>query len=81
LQAKEHVELAREAAEKSAVLLKNESKLLPFQAAKIKKIAVVGSLATVRNTGDKGSSWPRLPECSIVSPFDGIKSYFKDNKC
>jgi beta-glucosidase len=76
LQAPEHVALAQEAAEKSAVLLKNERSFLPLQKNKIKKIAVVGSLATVKNTGDKGSSWTHISKDQIVSPYEGIRNYF-----
>ncbi len=77
LQTKEHIDLALEAAEKSTVLLKNENNFLPLDASIIRKVAVVGSLATVRNTGDKGSSWTRLSESKIVSPYDGIRNHFK----
>ena len=51
-----HVALAREVAEKSMVLLKNDGAVLPLDKAKIKRLAVVGSLAAADNTGDHGSS-------------------------
>lgn len=69
----EHRLLAKEAAEKSAVLLKNDNQLLPLSTYKLKKIAVLGSLADVRQTGDHGSS--RTFPDYIVSPLDGIKNY------
>lgn len=72
---KEHIALAREAAEKSAVLLKNENHLLPFSKAKIKRIAVVGSLASVKQTGDHGSS--SMFPSYIVSPIEGVRNYLK----
>jgi beta-glucosidase len=71
----EHIALAREVAEKSAVLLKNENTLLPFDKNKMKKIVVIGTLADSRNTGDHGSSWVRAKY--VVSPLQGIKNYFK----
>lgn len=53
----EHINLAREAAEKSITLLKNHDHTLPFDANRIKKVALVGDLGAVQNTGDHGSSW------------------------
>lgn len=73
---KAHVALAREVAEKSAVLLKNDNHLLPFNKNKIKKIAVLGTLAKSKNTGDRGSSWVRNPR--VVSALQGIRNYFKN---
>ncbi len=71
----EHIALAREVAEKSAVLLKNQNNLLPLNKSSIKKIAVIGTLANLKNTGDHGSSWVRTKY--IVSPIEGIRNYFK----
>lgn len=71
---KAHTNLAREVAEKSAVLLKNENHFLPFDKNKIKRIAVIGSLADVKETGDHGSS--RVYPSYIISPLEGIKNYF-----
>ena len=51
-----HVALAREVAEKSMVLLKNDGAVLPLDKTKIKRLAVVGYLAAADNTGDHGSS-------------------------
>jgi beta-glucosidase len=53
----EHVNLAQEAAEKSITLLKNKEHTLPFEAGRIKTVALVGDLGAVQNTGDHGSSW------------------------
>ncbi|MBD5095213.1 MAG: glycosyl hydrolase [Subdoligranulum sp.] len=55
---KEHIALAREVAEKSVTMLKNES-LLPFR--NIKRLALVGDLADTANIGDHGSSMVRPP--------------------
>lgn len=71
---KAHTDLAREVAEKSAVLLKNENQFLPLDKNKVKRIAVIGSLADVKQTGDHGSS--RVFPAYIVSPLEGIKNYF-----
>jgi beta-glucosidase len=73
----EHRALAREAAVKSIVLLKNDpadggEPLLPLNLTKIKRIAVIGKLAAVGNTGDRGSSNVRPP--AVVSPLEGIKA-------
>ena len=45
LRAPEHLELARIAAERSAVLLKNDRALLPLDRTKIRSVAVIGTLA------------------------------------
>jgi beta-glucosidase len=71
---KEHIALAREVAEKSAVLLKNDNQTLPLDKHTIKRIAVIGSLANMKETGDHGSS--SVNPAYIVSPLDGIKNYF-----
>jgi beta-glucosidase len=72
----EHKALAREAAQKSMVLLKNEPvgggfhRVLPIDITRIKRIAVIGKLAAKPNIGDKGSSMPRPPY--IITPLKGI---------
>ncbi|MCF7833452.1 MAG: glycoside hydrolase family 3 C-terminal domain-containing protein, partial [Candidatus Marinimicrobia bacterium] len=66
-----HIELARETAEKSMVLLKNDG-VLPFKQSSNKKIAVIGRLADIPNTGDRGSSNCTPPY--VVTPYKGIKS-------
>jgi beta-glucosidase len=74
----EHVLLSQEVAEKSMVLLKNESvdeaSLLPLNLKNSSKIAVVGRLAGVRNIGDGGSSDVMAP--SVVTPLQGIREHF-----
>lgn len=71
---KEHRDLAKEAAVKSMVLLKNDEvegrPTLPFRS-DISKVAVIGRLADSSNTGDRGSSAVRCPE--VVSPYQGLK--------
>jgi beta-glucosidase len=56
VECQEHVALAREAAEKSIVLLKNEGDVLPLAVGAGRSIAVVGDLADIANLGDRGSS-------------------------
>ncbi|MBC7519890.1 MAG: glycoside hydrolase family 3 protein, partial [Sandarakinorhabdus sp.] len=55
-----HVALACEAAEKSAVLLANNG-ALPLDRSGLRRLAVLGRLAAIENTGDNGSSRVRPP--------------------
>jgi beta-glucosidase len=71
-----HRALAREAAEKSAVLLKNEA-VLPFDRSRIKRLAVLGCLAGIENTGDNGSSRVRPPY--VVTPLAGLAGYLGED--
>lgn len=71
----EHISLAREAAGKGMVLLKNNDRVLPIKSGK--KIAVVGRYADKRNTGDHGSSNVFSPYA--VTPYAGIKNRFGDD--
>ncbi|MBI4928645.1 MAG: glycoside hydrolase family 3 protein, partial [Anaerolineae bacterium] len=64
-----HRQVAREAAEKAIVLLKNEGGLLPVKG--IEKLAVIGKLAAVPNTGDGGSSNTRPPY--VITPLQGLQ--------
>ena len=69
----EHIALAREVAEKSFVLLKNNNRLLPLDKNKIKRLAVIGRLAGVPCLGDHGSSnfKPRY----AVTILQGLQQY------
>ena len=79
----EHKALAREAAKKSIVLLKNERvadsphRILPIDTAHVKRIAVIGKLANATNIGDKGSSMVRTPY--VVTPLMGIRAATRQN--
>lgn len=64
-----HCQVAREAAEKAIVLLKNEGNLLPLHG--VEKLAVLGKLATTPNTGDGGSSNTR--PAYLVTPLQGLR--------
>jgi beta-glucosidase len=72
----EHVALAREAAEKSIVLLKNEGEVLPLSRAAGTKIAVVGDLAGQANLGDRGSSM--VHPSRVTTPLQGIQAHRGD---
>lgn len=65
-----HRAIAREAAQKSIVLLQNKNNLLPLQG--FKKIAVIGRLADTPNTGDDGSSNTR--PAYVITPLQGIRA-------
>ena len=64
-----HIQVAREAAEKAIVLLKNKGGLLPLKG--VKKLAVIGKLAAVPNTGDGGSSNTR--PAYVITPLQGLQ--------
>jgi beta-glucosidase len=68
----EHVALAREVAEKSIVLLRNEGEVLPLVREEGVSIAVVGDLADEINLGDRGSSM--VTSSSVARPLDGIRA-------
>jgi beta-glucosidase len=70
----EHRALAREAAQKSIVALKNDDALLPLP--DTGTIAVVGALADQATLGDRGSSDTR-PQ-SVVTPLAGLKQAAPD---
>ncbi len=72
-----HRLLARVAAERSIVLLKNDpavgepAPLLPLDRGRVSRIAVIGRLASLPNLGDHGSSQVHPPE--VVTPLDGLR--------
>jgi beta-glucosidase-like glycosyl hydrolase len=66
-----HRELAREVAGRSIVLVKNDG-VLPLDAAALRRVALIGRLAGVANTGDHGSSDVRSPV--VVTPLDGLRA-------
>jgi beta-glucosidase len=70
VECEEHVLLAREAALKSMVLLKNEAEVLPLVGGEGVSIAVVGDLANVANLGDRGSSMVTATTVSL--PLEAI---------
>lgn len=70
-----HRALAREVAARSMVLLRNEPvdgvPLLPLDGASLRRVAVVGRLADLPNTGDQGSSDVRAPD--VVTALAGLR--------
>ncbi|THY07814.1 glycoside hydrolase [Aureobasidium pullulans] len=72
----EHRGLAREAAARGIVLLKNDAVFgkptLPLAVEEVKSLAVIGRLANKSNTGDNGSSAVFSPK--VVTPYQGIKA-------
>ncbi len=65
----EHRALALEAAEKSAVLLKNDG-VLPLDRSGLGRLAVLGRLAALENIGDEGSS--KVCPSYVVTPLAGL---------
>lgn len=73
LNAPEHAQLARAAATRSVVLLRNEQELLPLDKTKIKSIAVIGPLADAQL--DLVDMWGSLVKPGpTVSILEGIKN-------
>jgi beta-glucosidase len=76
----EHRALAREAATKAIVLLRNEpvdeAAVLPLDPGALRRVAVLGRLAALRNLGDHGSSDVWAPE--VVTPLDGLRAALPD---
>ncbi len=71
----DHVRLAREAAEQSMVLIKNQDNVLPLTR-QVSKVLVLGRLAAQPNTGDHGSS--RVEPPYVITPLEGLKAYLGD---
>ena len=71
-----HVALAREAAEKSVVLLQNDG-TLPLDSPSLRRLLVVGSLAEFENLGDHGSS--RVYPPHVVTPLAGLRAGAPEN--
>lgn len=72
VECEDHVALAREVAERSLVLLKNEAGLLPLRDEPGLRLAVVGDLADQINLGDRGSSL--VTPSTATSPLAGIRA-------
>ena len=67
-----HRALAREVAQRSMVLVRNEGALLPVDPGDLQRVAVVGRLAAQPNLGDGGSSDVHPTE--VVTPLDGLRA-------
>lgn len=70
LNTKAHQKAAREVAEESIVLLKNEGGALPLRAASLKSIAVIGENATRLHA--YGGDSARIKALYEISPLEGI---------
>lgn len=68
-----HRALAREAAEKGIILLKNDFATLPFDRSKIKNLALIGPNADEVHYGSYSTTTPG------VSILDGLRDYGKGN--
>ena len=68
---KDHIALAKRAAEESITLIKNEN-VLPLDRAKVKKLALIGKLGDKANIGDHGSSQVRA--AYTVTPLEGLRA-------
>ena len=77
----EHRALAREAAQRSVVLLRNEpvdgAPLLPLDPTALDAVVVVGDLADLVNLGDGGSSDVWAP--AAVTIFEGLRDALPDS--
>ena len=75
-----HRALAREAATASIVVLRNEpagnAPVLPIDPAGLRRLAVIGPLAAIRNLGDGGSSDVYAPD--VATPLDGLTAALPD---
>jgi beta-glucosidase len=67
LEGQGHLDLAREAARQSLVLLKNEGNLLPLDMSKLKKVAVIGPMAGACHLGGYSGR-----ASDLISPLAGI---------
>lgn len=70
---KAHRQLAREAAAKGIVLLKNDGAVLPLDKSKIRSIALIGPNAAEARASVSGSG--HVSQADPVSPLDAIKNF------
>ncbi|MEN8230846.1 MAG: glycoside hydrolase family 3 C-terminal domain-containing protein [Bacteroidota bacterium] len=71
-----HHTIAREVAEGSIVLLKNQGGILPLDREKVKNIAVFGPNAEEARLGGGGSA--SVSACHTVSPLKGLRAVFEE---
>lgn len=71
-----HQALARELAEESITLLKNDGGVLPLDLARIRSVAVIGPNAAEARLGGGGSAYVEPPY--RVSPLEGLRARFGD---
>lgn len=75
--APEHREAILKTAEESMVLLKNENKILPLDAKKIKKLVVIGQNAAKIHSDGGGSA--EIKSLYEICPLMGLKMYLGGN--
>jgi beta-glucosidase len=71
IECSEHQDLASEVARQSFVLLVNRDQALPLSLERDLPLAVVGSLASLENTGDHGSS--AVKSSFVISALEGLR--------
>ena len=90
IKSQEHKDIAREAATKAMVLLKNENNTLPFDKTKIDKLAIIGPNGDYGDhfNGGKytfelfqggGSSKVKLEKSRMITPYKGIKELLNND--
>lgn len=72
----EHQALARELAQESITLLKNERGILPLDLTRVKSVALIGPNAAEARIGGGGSSYLEPPY--RVSPLEGLRARLGD---
>ena len=73
----DHRQMILKTAEESMILLKNEGRLLPLNAAKIKKLVVIGQNAARIHSDGGGSA--EIKALYEISPLMGLKCYLGGN--
>ncbi|MFC2116452.1 glycoside hydrolase family 3 C-terminal domain-containing protein, partial [Bacteroidota bacterium] len=90
IKSQNHKDIAREAATKAMVLLKNDKNTLPFNKGQINKLAVIGpngDYGNHFNGGEysftlfqgNGSSKVKLEKSRMITPYQGIKELLKND--
>ncbi len=73
----EHREAVLRGAQESMILLKNENRILPLDAKKIKKLAVIGANAVIQHSYGGGSA--EIKALYEICPLAGFKMYLGGN--
>lgn len=74
---KEHQQAVLEVARESVILLKNEKQILPLDADRVKKVAVIGGNAAAIHSNGGGSA--EIKALYEISPLMGIKKFLGGN--
>ncbi len=73
----EHREAVLRGAQESMILLKNENRILPLDAKKIKKLAVIGATAVTQHSYGGGSA--EIKALYEICPLAGLRMYLGGN--